>query len=120
MMAASTVSRETHRALRSRKVTQPRGDRTRERLIEAVIAFAKAGRYRASSREIGQFAGVHHTAVHRHFGHLKLLYRVVARERWQEVAATLPAHLPCVTEGGHQGPALVWTVLVGEPRDGAF
>jgi AcrR family transcriptional regulator len=105
-MMAPPVSRETHLPLRQYR--QKRGDKTRERLIEAVIEFAKAGRFRVTTRQLGQYAGVHHTAVNRHFGAIHLLYRVVARERWQEIP--LPA--------GNDHRALAWAILVGEPRNG--
>lgn len=114
MMAATTVSRETHQPLR--KYSQKRGDKTRERLIDGVVAYAAQGQFRVSARQLGQYAGVHHTAVNRHFGAVELLYRVVARQHWQRVLPSLPpwvaAYMPAA-----EAKALVWTVLVGEPRE---
>jgi AcrR family transcriptional regulator len=108
--SAKHVSRETHRP--ARQYSQRRGDATRERLVEAVIAYAREGRYRASARQLAQHAGVHHSAVSRHYGHVRLLYRVVAREHWSRVSLPVPGAMV------HERKALVWAVLVGEPRDG--
>lgn len=112
---APPVSRETHPPMR--QFRQKRGDATRERLIAAVIAYAMEGRYRAGARQLAQHADVHHSAVSRHFGHVSLLYRVVAREHWAAIFPSLPfaaAMLP-LREGDAR--AAVWAILVGEPRD---
>lgn len=114
MMAATTVPRETHPPVR--KYSQKRGDKTRERLIDGVVAYAGQGSFRVSARRLGQYAGVHHTAVNRHFGAVELLYRVVARRHWQRVLPSLPTSVAdCVPD--HEAKALVWAVLVGEPRE---
>lgn len=113
MAAAGNVSRETH--LPSRQYRQKRGDTTRERLVEAVIAYAEAGSYRAPARWLAQHAGVHHSAISRHFGHVSLLYRVVAREHWQKAYAVLPFTLESPTVDAMR--EAVWAVLVGAPRE---
>jgi hypothetical protein len=61
-----------------------------------------------STRQLGQYVGVHHTAVHRHFGHVDLLRRVVARAHWHRLP--LPGVLI------DYRPVLAWALLVGEPR----
>ncbi len=79
----------------------------KEALVQAVITLAQEGRYRASARQIAAVAEVHVRAIYRHFGSAELLYRVVAREHWQEIPLPL----------GHDPKDLVWAILVGEPRD---
>lgn len=103
------VSRETHTVLHK----QRRGDRTRRRLIDAVVAFAHEGRYRAAAEELATWAGVERTALYRHFGAVDLLYRVVAREHWSKVRLPFStASLP-----DPEARAAVWAVLVGQPRE---
>lgn len=86
----------------------------RKALIDAVIALAAEGDFRAEAAEIAKRAGVSRRQIVHHFGSVVLLYRVVARERWYEVhqMAGIPA-------GGTADSvrALVWMVLVGKPKD---
>lgn len=112
---ARPVSRET--VLPVRKFSQERGDKTRERLISGVIEYAKAGHFRATSRQLGQYADVHHSAVIRHFGALDLLYRVVAREHWDRVFPDLPFAMAMAPLREADARAAVWAVLVGAPRE---
>ncbi len=93
---------------------QRRGTITRGRLLDAVVAFANEGRYRVLAGDLALFAGVERTAINRHFGAVHLLYRVAARERWQEIK--LPAELVFVDEHRTRRD-LVWVLLVGEPRE---
>lgn len=96
------------------RAPQKRGDRTRERLVEGVIAFANAGRYRVSVADLARYADVHRTAVNRHFGAIHLLYRVVARSHWEHIRFPMP--LVFMDEMADRR-ALVWALLVGEPRE---
>lgn len=106
----SGVSQETTPS-RGIKYRQQRAARTRERMIDAIIAHAGEGNYRVSVRQVCQYAQVSRESVIDHFGSLGLLCRVVARERWQDVPLP-PSALIDV-----ERKALVWALLVGVPRD---
>ena len=107
---ASSVSRET--ALVKRRRTQGRGNVTRRRLMEAVLAYAETGRYRVSGEELARHAGVHKTAINRHYGAPFRLYRAVARDHWAVVKLPFSA----VAMLDFERKAAVWALLVGEPK----
>ena len=117
----SAVSHETMavRHTTTRRYTSPkRGAQaaaTKRALLLAVLALIAEGQFRASSRHITDRAEVHHGAINYHYGHESLFYRVVAREHWREVAASLP--LNDIEAEPATARKLVWAILVGEPMD---
>jgi len=106
----TAVSQETD-TTRVVKYRQLRARRTRERMIDAVVAHAGEGNYRISVRQVCQYAQVGRKTILDHFGSLSLLCRVAARERWRDLP--LPAGAPTDQER----KALAWALLVGVPRD---
>ena len=88
-------------------------EQKRAALIAAVLRLADKGSYRAGAQELADLAGVRRQAVCRYFGSVDILYRVVAREQWQQV--TLPPPFDGFDERARK--AAVWLVLVGKPRD---
>ena len=116
-----SVSQETSAQTPKRRYRSPfreaLAERTRARLIDAVITLGAQGRWRASAAEIATVACVHPTAISRHFGAVPLLYRVVARERWHQVFPSLPFAAAIERPLPRGRRMAVWAVLVGEPRD---
>lgn len=99
-------------------VRTTQGDRTRAALMAAMLASIGAGRFRPEARDLAQVAGVHKSAVTRHYGALHLLYRVIAREHADTVVEAMKRH------GRLAGPVdpvdvkpLAWLVMVGEPKE---
>lgn len=99
-------------------VRTTQGDRTRAALVAALLASVAAGRFRPEARDLARVAGVHKSAVTRHYGALHLLYRVIAREHAEAVVEAMQRH------GRLAGPVveadvkpLAWLVMVGEPKE---
>ena len=90
------------------------GERTRQALIGAALDLMAKGDFRPEARAIAARAGVHKSAVTRHFGSRDLLCRIIAREHWAFVADSLG--LP-MGGGVHDRQRLVWLILVGKPRE---
>lgn len=101
----------------SRRYEQGRGDRTRARLVDAVVAYAEAGRFQPPAKDLAQFALTTPGAINRHFGSVKLLRRVVAREHWDRIFPCLPFAAAMAPLREADARAAVWAVLVGEPRE---
>jgi AcrR family transcriptional regulator len=80
------------------------GELTREALVKATLLIIGRGNFRPDAREIAGLAGVHQSAVNRHFGSVDLLYRVIAREYAQAVCQA--------AIGEHQA----WLIMVGKKR----
>lgn len=87
-------------------------ERKRAALIGAVLVLAARGNYRGTAQQLADLAKVRRQSLGRYFGSVDQLYRVVARDHWQQV------HLPPAA-GLMAGPFkdLVWLVLVGKPQD---
>lgn len=89
-------------------------DQKRTALIGAALALIRQGRFRFGAQELADKAGVRRQAIARYFGSVDLLYRVLAREHWMDVAACLPFGV-----GAARGEKKLaaWTVMVGKPRE---
>lgn len=92
---------------------------TRQALIKAALALIGEGRFRFGAQELADRAGVRRQAICRYFGSVDLLYRVLAREHWPEVASHLPFALGICDFDDQYARAAVWAVLVGRPKDEA-
>lgn len=114
----SVVSHETSaapdakRRYRSPALTA-KAARTKQRLIDAALAFIAKGNFRPTVLEITQAAGTHGGAVTYHFGGLELMMRVIAREHLDEIK--LPFADGFMLD--HEFRDAVWVVLVGRPRE---
>lgn len=74
-------------------VRRPRGEETRQAILEAAMALYAKGGFRGTGLSaIGQAAGVTHAGVLYHFGSVQKLLQAVIDERdrrfWRETAAT--------------------------------
>lgn len=83
---------------------QHQGALSREALIRAALLLIGRGNFRPSARAIAGLAGMHQSAVNRHFGSVELLYRVIARE-----------HADAVCEAA-LGEPQAWLIMVGRKR----
>jgi AcrR family transcriptional regulator len=90
------------------------GEHTREAILDAALKLIAAGNFRPDAKEIAAVAGCHKSAVTRHFGAVKLLYRVIAREHTAAVAKA--AGLFFTVDHSDQAD-VVWLIMVGRPRE---
>ena len=96
---------------------QRAAEHQRTALIAAVLVLANQGNYRGTAQHIAALAKVRRQSIARYFGSVDMLYRVVAREHWQQVVPCLDVSLdgfPHVF--GNEAENAVWLVLVGKPR----
>jgi AcrR family transcriptional regulator len=85
-------------------------EQKRTALIAAVIVLARQGNFRGTAAEIATLACVRRQSLGRYFGSVELLYRVVAREHWQQI-------LPCLPFDADRQKDAIWALLVGKPRE---
>lgn len=100
-----------------------RAAQTREKMLDAAIALIAAGDFRPEGAAICKRAGVHKSAVNRHFSAIHLLYRVIARERPGAVLEALGIEAPFSECGSDARTAalradLAWIAMTGRRRDG--
>jgi hypothetical protein len=98
-----------------------KAERTREALVDATVALISAGDFRPEAAAIAKRAGVHKSAVNRHFSAIHLLHRVIARERPGAVLEALGIEAPLSECGSDARTAglqsdLVWIVMTGARR----
>lgn len=87
-------------------------------LVAAVLALAAKGIFRAGAEEIADAAQVRRQAIGRYYGSVDILYRVVAREYWQQVMDGLPDSYDYLDQFDERANKdLVWQLLVGKPRE---
>jgi len=92
------------------------GERTRAAIVAAALGLIAEGNFRPEAREIGRLAGIHRSAVVRHFGSLGLLYRVIAREHAGAVLAALGLEAMADARTGALQDDLVWIAMTGQRR----
>lgn len=116
---AAPVSREALAQPKRRYVSgfrRRKAEQTREALLDAAVALIEAGDFRPEASAIAARAGVHKSAVNRHFTALHLLHRVVARERAGAVLDALGlVSMEDARTAALQGD-LVWIVMTGARR----
>jgi TetR/AcrR family transcriptional regulator of autoinduction and epiphytic fitness len=66
-----------------------RAERTREALVEGVLALLDEGRLRPTAAEIAERAGVSERSVFQHFSDREALLEAVAREQYERVMPTI-------------------------------
>ena len=120
MSAASpSVSHETlvqpKRRYRS-SARRYRAAQTREAMLDAAVALISTGDYRPEAAAICKRAGVHKSAVNRHFSAIHLLYRVIARERTGAVLEALGLVAMDDTRTAALQADLVWIAMTGARR----
>lgn len=87
-------------------------------LVAAVLSLAAKGIFRAGAEEIADTAHVRRQAIGRYYGSVDILYRVVAREYWQQVMDGLPDGYDYLDQFNERANKdLVWQLLVGMPRE---
>lgn len=90
-----------------------KGDARRAVVIEAVLASCRDGNFRPGLDELVRRSGIPKGSIIKLFGALPLIYRIVARERPDEVADA----------GRHAAGGVVglkefaWLIMVGQSRD---
>lgn len=122
------VSHETLAQPKRRYVSGARrrkAERTREALLDAAVALIGEGYFRPEASAIAARAGVHKSAINRHFSAIHLLHRVVARERAGAVLEALgivtirdDVHVFDYARTAALQADLVWIALTGRRRDG--
>lgn len=87
-------------------------------LVAAVLSLAAKGIFRASAEEIADTAQVRRQAIGHYYGSVDILYRLVAREYWQQVMDGLPVSHDYLDQfNQRENKDLVWQLLVGRPRE---
>ncbi len=66
-----------------------RGERTREALVESLLALLDGGELRPTAAQIAEGAGVSERSVFQHFPDREALFEAVAREQYERVMPTL-------------------------------
>ena len=66
-----------------------RAERTRQALVEALLALLNEGRLRPTAAEIAERAGVSERSVFQHFSDREALLEAVAREQYERVMPTI-------------------------------
>jgi TetR/AcrR family transcriptional regulator, regulator of autoinduction and epiphytic fitness len=66
-----------------------RAERTRQALVEALLALLSEGRLRPTAAEIAERAGVSERSVFQHFSDREALLEAVAREQYERVMPTI-------------------------------
>ena len=66
-----------------------RGERTREALVESLLALLDGGELRPTAAQIAEGAGVSERSVFQHFPDREALLEAVAREQYERVMPTL-------------------------------
>jgi TetR/AcrR family transcriptional regulator, regulator of autoinduction and epiphytic fitness len=66
-----------------------RAERTREAVVEGVLALLDEGRLRPTAAEIAECAGVSERSVFQHFSDREALLEAVAREQYERVMPTI-------------------------------
>jgi AcrR family transcriptional regulator len=93
---------------------QNQGQRTRQAIVDAALAFIEQGNFRPKAREVAEIAGCHKSAVTRHFGSIDGLYRLIAREHATAVIRAAEQHdvsLP------YDHAKVAWLIMVGRKRE---
>ena len=84
MSLAAEVPHETLAQPKRRYVSgfrRRKAEQTREALLDAAVTLLGEGDFRPEAAAVAKRAGVHKSAINRHFSAIHLLHRVVARER---------------------------------------
>jgi TetR/AcrR family transcriptional regulator, regulator of autoinduction and epiphytic fitness len=66
-----------------------RAERTRQGLVDALLALLDEGRVRPTAAEIAERAGVSERSVFQHFPDRETLFEAVAREQYERIIPTL-------------------------------
>lgn len=112
LAGAATANRRYRSPSRQRAA-----EHQRTALIAAVLVLANQGNFRGTAQQIADLAKVRRQSIARYFGSVDLLYRVVAREHWQQVVPCLGVSLDFFADVfGDEAKKAVWLVLVGKPR----
>ncbi len=106
-----TANKRRYRSPRRTKV----GEEKRKALIKAALDLIASGHFRFGAQELADKAGVRRQAICRYFGSVDLLYRVLAREKWEEIVPHMPFATGFMLD--HEAKAAAWTLLVGKPRE---
>lgn len=103
---------------RARDARTRAGDARRKLVIDAVVAAALEGNFRPDLGLLQAVTGMPKTTILSLFGRIHLLYRVVARERADEIVIALRHNARAdAFPLGCDNKALAWFVMVGAPRE---
>lgn len=119
--ALAPVSREAFAQPKRRYVSgfrRRKAETTREALLDAAVALIESGDFRPEAASIAKRAGVHKSAVNRHFSAIHLLHRVIARERPGAVLEALGLVWMDDPRTETLQADLVWIALTGRRREG--
>lgn len=108
---ADRPRRKYHSGYRNR-----RGEETRRRLVDAVLASIGEGRFRPTADDIAERAGCAKALIFDHFGALKLLNHVVAREHADRVLEAIGIEPLDSDAADAYKRNLVWIVMTGKRR----
>lgn len=97
-------------------VRKKKRDTTRAMLIESALSFLAEGQWRPEAGAIAARADRDKAIINHYFGSLKLLYRVIARERPDDVLRSLGIEPLDDARTVALQRALVWIVMTGERR----
>lgn len=113
------VSREALAQPKRRYVSgfrRRKAETSREALLDAAVALISAGDFRPEAASIAKRAGVHKSAINRHFSAIHLLHRVIARERPGAVLEALGIEPMDDDRTAALQADLVWIALTGARR----